>query len=75
MSHLVPVLTDAPRLFANPDYLVHSATRDTDSFQQLDEGTLASLPGVLRSLVGSVAAAGESVPLFYSMGVSYQTND
>ncbi|MBX3094003.1 MAG: Lrp/AsnC family transcriptional regulator [Cryobacterium sp.] len=44
----VPEVTDAHRLFGDPDYLVRVATQDLAAFQRLYDTTLASLPGVLR---------------------------
>ena len=44
----VPEVTEAQRLFGDPDYLLRVVTRDLAAFQQLYDGTLAALPGVLR---------------------------
>ena len=44
----VPYVTQAERLFGEPDYLLRVATADLASFQQLYDQRLARLPGVQR---------------------------
>ena len=44
----VPEITDAQRLFGDPDYLVRVVTRDLSSFQRLYDERLSALPSVLR---------------------------
>lgn len=41
-------ITDAQRLFGDPDYMVHVVTKDLTSFQRLYDESLSALPGVLR---------------------------
>ncbi|GHJ37623.1 Lrp/AsnC family transcriptional regulator [Streptomyces sp. TS71-3] len=44
----VPHVTQAQRLFGEPDYLLRVATTDLAAFQQLYDQQLARLPGVER---------------------------
>ncbi|MCW2240406.1 Lrp/AsnC family transcriptional regulator [Azospirillum canadense] len=41
-------ITDAQRLFGDPDYMVHVVTKDLTSFQRLYDERLSALPSVLR---------------------------
>jgi len=41
-------VTQAQRLFGDPDYLLHVVTRDLPSFQRLYDDKLSTLPGVQR---------------------------
>lgn len=41
-------ITDAQRLFGDPDYMMQVVTRDLKAFQMLYDERLSSLPGVLR---------------------------
>jgi DNA-binding Lrp family transcriptional regulator len=62
----VPGVTDAHRLFGDPDYLVRVATKDLRSFQRLYDDILASLPGVLRlstTLIMKDVVSGRPLPL------------
>lgn len=44
----IPEITDANRMFGDPDYMVRVATADLESFQRLYDERLSRLPGVLR---------------------------
>lgn len=44
----IPEVTEAHRLFGDPDFLVRVATRDLAAFQQLYDTSLTRLPGVLK---------------------------
>ncbi|MFB7395187.1 Lrp/AsnC family transcriptional regulator [Streptomyces sp. NPDC056191] len=44
----IPNVTQAQRLFGEPDYLLRVATTDLTAFQQLYDQQLARLPGVQR---------------------------
>jgi len=44
----VPSITQAQRLFGDPDYLLRVISRDLPAFQELYDHTLANLPGVQR---------------------------
>lgn len=44
----VPNVVQAQRLFGDPDYLLRIVTTDLDAYGQLEDDTLAALPGVLR---------------------------
>ncbi|WP_233828743.1 Lrp/AsnC family transcriptional regulator [Paraburkholderia sp. ZP32-5] len=46
--HLVPEITQAERLFGDPDYMLHVVTQDLSAFQALYDRSLSTLPGVLR---------------------------
>lgn len=41
-------ITDAQRLFGDPDYMVRVVTRDLSAFQHLYDERLSALPSVLR---------------------------
>lgn len=41
-------ITQAQRLFGDPDYMLNVVTRDVNSFQQLYDDSLSALPNVLR---------------------------
>lgn len=44
----IPNVLQAQRLFGDPDYLLRIVTTDLDAYRQLEDDTLAALPGVLR---------------------------
>ncbi len=44
----VPNVIQAQRLFGDPDYLLRIVTKDLAAYQQLEDDTLAALPGVQR---------------------------
>lgn len=44
----IPNVTQAQRLFGDPDYLLRVITRDLAAFQQLYDDRLSALPGVQR---------------------------
>lgn len=44
----VPEITQAQRLFGDPDYMLHVLTKDLMAFQRLYDDTLSALPSVLR---------------------------
>ncbi|NKE55485.1 Lrp/AsnC family transcriptional regulator [Lentzea sp. PSKA42] len=44
----IPQVTQAQRLFGEPDYLLRVVTTDLNSYQQLYDQRLATLPGVQR---------------------------
>ena len=44
----IPEITQAQRLFGDPDYLLRVAAADIASYQQLEDDRLALLPGVQR---------------------------
>jgi DNA-binding Lrp family transcriptional regulator len=44
----IPNVVQAQRLFGDPDYLVRIVTADLAAYQQLEDDTLAALPGVQR---------------------------
>lgn len=44
----IPHVLQAQRLFGDPDYLLRIVTADLDAYRQLEDDTLAALPGVLR---------------------------
>jgi DNA-binding Lrp family transcriptional regulator len=44
----IPNVLLAQRLFGDPDYLLRIVTADLDAYAQLEDDTLATLPGVLR---------------------------
>lgn len=44
----VPEITQAQRLFGDPDYMLQVVTRDLEAFQKLYDASLASLPHVQR---------------------------
>lgn len=44
----IPEVTEADRLFGDPDFLVRVSTADLAAFQQLYDQSLTNLPGVLR---------------------------
>lgn len=44
----IPNVLQAQRLFGDPDYLLRIRTVDLDAYAQLEDDTLASLPGVQR---------------------------
>lgn len=41
-------ITQAQRLFGNPDYMLHVVTKDLESYQQLYDKKLSALPYVAR---------------------------
>lgn len=45
---LLDNVTQAQRLFGDPDYLLHVVVRDLPAFQRLYDAQLTALPGVLR---------------------------
>ena len=62
----IEAVTDAQRLFGQPDYLLRVATKDLDSFRLLYDETLGALPGVLRlstTLVMKNLLQGRPLPL------------
>lgn len=44
----VPNVLQAQRLFGDPDYLVRVRTKDLAAYAELEDNTLAALPGVQR---------------------------
>lgn len=44
----IPEVTEADRLFGDPDFLVRVSTTDLTAFQQLYDQSLTHLPGVLK---------------------------
>lgn len=44
----VPEITQAERLFGDPDYMLHVMTKDLNAFQRLYDESLLALPHVLR---------------------------
>ncbi|WP_026196227.1 Lrp/AsnC family transcriptional regulator [Corynebacterium lubricantis] len=44
----IPEVTDADRLFGDPDFLVRVSTTDLPAFQKLYDESLTTLPGVLK---------------------------
>jgi DNA-binding Lrp family transcriptional regulator len=44
----IPEITQAERLFGDPDYMLHVVTRDLKAFQTLYDRSLLALPCVLR---------------------------
>jgi DNA-binding Lrp family transcriptional regulator len=44
----IPNVLQAQRLFGDPDYLLRVRTVDLDAYAQLEDNTLATLPGVQR---------------------------
>lgn len=44
----IPNILQAQRLFGDPDYLLRIVTADLAAYQQLQDDTLAALPGVAR---------------------------
>ncbi|ATL66488.1 Lrp/AsnC family transcriptional regulator [Nocardia terpenica] len=44
----IPNVIAAQRLFGDPDYLVQIRTRDLAAYAELEDSTLAALPGVQR---------------------------
>jgi DNA-binding Lrp family transcriptional regulator len=44
----IPNVVQAQRLFGDPDYLLRIVTADLAAYQQLEDDTLAALPGVQR---------------------------
>lgn len=44
----IPNVLQAQRLFGDPDYLLRVRTTDLDAYAQLEDNTLATLPGVQR---------------------------
>lgn len=44
----IPNVTQAQRLFGDPDYLLHVVAKDLAAFQKLYDERLATLPGVQR---------------------------
>jgi DNA-binding Lrp family transcriptional regulator len=44
----IPNVVQAQRLFGAPDYLLRIVTADLAAYQQLEDDTLAALPGVQR---------------------------
>ena len=44
----IPEIVTAQRLFGDPDYLLHVAAADLQSYQRLYDDKLAGLPGVQR---------------------------
>lgn len=44
----IPEITQAERLFGEPDYMLHVVTRDLKAFQALYDRRLTALPSVLK---------------------------
>jgi len=44
----IPNVVQAQRLFGDPDYLLRIVTADLAAYQQLEDDTLAVLPGIQR---------------------------
>jgi DNA-binding Lrp family transcriptional regulator len=44
----IPNVVQAQRLFGDPDYLLRIVTADLAAYQQLEDDTLAALPGIQR---------------------------
>jgi DNA-binding Lrp family transcriptional regulator len=44
----IPNVVQAQRLFGDPDYLLRVVTADLDAYANLEDDTLAALPGVQR---------------------------
>ncbi|GAB4584544.1 Lrp/AsnC family transcriptional regulator [Nocardia sp. IFM 10818] len=44
----IPNVLQAQRLFGDPDYLIRVRTRDLAAYAELEDDTLAALPGVQR---------------------------
>jgi len=44
----IPNIVQAQRLFGDPDYLLRIVTADLAAYQQLEDDTLAALPGIQR---------------------------
>ncbi|MFC5431714.1 Lrp/AsnC family transcriptional regulator [Paraburkholderia denitrificans] len=44
----IPEITQAERLFGEPDYMLHVVTRDLKAFQELYDRRLTALPSVLK---------------------------
>ncbi|TAM00780.1 MAG: Lrp/AsnC family transcriptional regulator [Paraburkholderia sp.] len=44
----MPEITQAERLFGEPDYMLHVVTRDLKAFQELYDRRLTALPSVLK---------------------------
>ncbi|MFC9997502.1 Lrp/AsnC family transcriptional regulator [Nocardia sp. NPDC127526] len=44
----IPHVLQAQRLFGDPDYLIRVRTRDLAAYAELEDDTLAALPGVQR---------------------------
>ncbi len=44
----IPNVVHAQRLFGDPDYLLRILTADLAAYQQLEDDTLAALPGIQR---------------------------
>ena len=44
----IPEITQAERLFGDPDYMLHVVTEDLKAFQALYDESLLALPSVLR---------------------------
>jgi DNA-binding Lrp family transcriptional regulator len=44
----IPNVVQAQRLFGDPDYLLRIVTADLTAYQQLEDDTLAILPGIQR---------------------------
>ncbi|MBA4707731.1 Lrp/AsnC family transcriptional regulator [Aquitalea aquatica] len=67
----LPQVTQAQRLFGDPDYLLHVITRDLPAFQQLYDQQLSSLPSVQRltsTLVMKNVIQDRPLPLANSSG-------
>jgi DNA-binding Lrp family transcriptional regulator len=61
----VPNVLQAQRLFGDPDYLVRVRTKDLAAYAELEDNTLAALPGVQRlnsTLVMKQVVADRPVP-------------
>lgn len=44
----IPEITQAQRMFGDPDYIMQVMTKDLEAFQTLYDDRLSDLPGVLR---------------------------
>ena len=61
----VPNVLQAQRLFGDPDYLVRVRTKDLAAYAELEDNTLAALPGVQRlnsTLVMKQVVSDRAVP-------------
>jgi DNA-binding Lrp family transcriptional regulator len=62
----VPNVLQAQRLFGDPDYLVRVRTKDLAAYAELEDNTLAALPGVQRlnsTLVMKQVVTDRAVPI------------
>jgi DNA-binding Lrp family transcriptional regulator len=62
----IPQVTEAQRLFGEPDYILHVITQDLPAFQRLYDERLSALPSVLRltsTLVMKRVIEGRALPI------------